>query len=330
MNKFNKICVGVLHTFLLLTNVNLLMAQKFDAAKQPAALDYSKPLSWSTLPFRQDAADFIPESEQWVNDSLKDVDVFYIYPTIYMNGKTWNADATKKKLNNKIDKYPVKYHGSVFNASARVYTPRYRQAIIKAFYQKEEGTKALAFAYQDVKKAFQYYLEHYNNGRPIIIASHSQGTYHARTLLGEFFDTTNLRHRLVAAYTIGFAMYDTMYTNLKPCSNENQTGCYITWASYKKGIKPLLTDLAGDVIINPLTWTQDDVEVDASKSKGGILLNMNKKYYNGAQIHDNVLWVKTKTPIIRSMTNMHVADYNLFWYDIRQNVQHRINLFWKK
>jgi hypothetical protein len=40
--------------------------------------------------------------------------------------------------------------------------------------------------------------------------------------------------------------------------------------------------------------------------------------------------VKTKTPIIRSMTNMHVADYNLFWYDIRQNVQHRINLFWKK
>jgi hypothetical protein len=330
MNKSNKICGRAWFVLVLLTYVNLLAAQKFDATKQPTALDYSKETSWSTLPFRQDAADFIPDSETWVNDSLKDVDVFYIYPTIYMNGKTWNADATKKKLNKKIDKYPVKYHASVFNASARVYTPRYRQAVIKAFYRKEEGTKALTFAYQDVKKAFEYYLKHYNNGRPIIIASHSQGTYHARTLLSEFFDTTTLRNRLVAAYVIGFAIYDTMYANLKPCLDENQTGCYITWASYKKGVKPLITDLAGNVVVNPITWTNDNTAASASKSKGGVLLNLNKKYYSGAQIHNNVLWVKTKTPIIRSMTNMHVADYNLFWYDIRQNVQHRIDLFWKR
>ena len=33
------------------------------------------------------------------------------------------------------------------------------------------------------KAAFQYYLEHYNNGRPFIIASHSQGTYHAKRLI---------------------------------------------------------------------------------------------------------------------------------------------------
>jgi len=330
MNKFNKIARYACMGMLLLTNLNLLWAQKFDPAKQPAAPDFSQSSSWSTLPFRQDAADFIPDSETWTSDSLKEVDVFYIYPTIYMSGKTWNANHADKKLNKKIDKYPVKYQASVFNASARVYTPRYRQSIIKAFYQKEEGTKSLAFAYADIKRAFEYYLTNYNQGRPIIIASHSQGTYHARTLLAEFFDTTVLRHRLVAAYTIGFGMYDTMYTNLRPCADENQTGCYITWASFKRGIKPLLTDLAGNVIINPITWTTDKAEVEASKSKGGILLNLNKKYFNGAQIHNNVLWVNSKAPILRSMTNLHVADYNLFWYDIRQNVKHRIDLFWKK
>ena len=53
---------------------------------------------------------------------------------------------------------------------------------------------------EDVKAAFQYYLEHYNNGRPIIIASHSQGTTHAKRLLKEFFDGTALQHQLVAAY----------------------------------------------------------------------------------------------------------------------------------
>jgi alpha-beta hydrolase superfamily lysophospholipase len=59
-------------------------------------------------------------------------------------------------------------------------------------------------AYADVKAAFQYYLAHYNEGRPIIIAGHSQGTAHATRLLHEFFEhDPKLRRQLVAAYLIG-------------------------------------------------------------------------------------------------------------------------------
>ena len=66
------------------------------------------------------------------------------------------------------------------------------------------GKQALDFAYQDVKAAFEYYLKHYNNGRPIIIASHSQGTWHAESLLHDYFENdSTLRKRLVAAYLIG-------------------------------------------------------------------------------------------------------------------------------
>jgi hypothetical protein len=310
----------------------VLQAQSFDPAKQPAAPDYSLAANWSALPFRVDAADKIPDEEQWISDSLKDVDVFYIYPTVYLSGKTWNEDLADKKLNKSIDNKPVKYQASVFNASCRVYVPRYRQAKLKAFYHKQEGDKALDFAYQDVKRAFQYYLDHYNHGRPIIIASHSQGSWHARRLLKDFFDGTELQKRLVAAYVVGFGIDESMYTSLKPCNNATQTGCYITWASFKKGFEAPKSGLYNTVCVNPVTWNRDTIAVDRSQSQGAILLDINKRYDGacGTQIHKHYLWVDAHLPVVRSWKVLHVADYNLFWYDIRKNVQDRVKAFLKK
>lgn len=303
----------------------------FRPEQQPAAPDYAKEKYWSALPFRTDAADKIPNIEQWINDSLKDADVFYIYPTIYMSGKTWNADLANKKLNKRIDEKPVRYQASVFNESCRVYAPRYRQAIINAFYG-DEGKKALEFAYQDVKTAFEYFLKHYNHNRPFIIASHSQGTYHARKLLQEMIDTTTLRNRMVAAYIIGYGIDTAMYVTLKPCENETQTNCYITWASFKYGINPTVKALYGNICINPLTWKTNPATAEKICSKGAILLDFNKQYEKQVctEVHEGYLWVKTNIPVISGWTNLHVADYNLFWYDIRANVKTRINEFLKK
>lgn len=308
------------------------LPEKFNAADQPAAPDYSLEKNWSALPFRKDAADKIPNDEKWVSDSLKTADVFYIYPTIYESGSTWNADLHNKALNKKIDSKPVQYQASVFNESARVYVPRYRQSIIKAFYDKENGPKSLAFAYDDVKRAFEYYLSHYNQGRPFIIASHSQGTYHARRLLQEMIDGQPLSKNLVAAYVIGYAIDTAMYKVLEPCRNEIETGCYITWASFKKGFTPEGTALYGNVCVNPLTWTCSSQPADKVCSKGAILLNFNKKYLNNVctEIHDNYLWVENSMPLVSGVNVLHIADYNLFWYDIRENVKKRIVAFTKK
>lgn len=305
----------------------------FNAAQQPSAPDYSKPAHWAALPFRTDAADVIPKGETWVNDSLKEVDVFYIYPTIYRGTKVWCADVNDKKLNRKIDNKPVRYQASVFNAGARVYAPRYRQAAIAAFYNEgTDGENALLFAYEDVKRAFQYYLANYNGGRPFIIASHSQGTWHARRLLRDMIDTTNLRHRMVAAYVIGFGIDTTTYTNLRPMENEYQTGGYITWASFKKGYNPGQSMLYGNVCINPITWTRDPNPAPCSQSQAAMLLSFKKKYPNACatQIHNNYLWVDARLPFIKGFDNLHIADYNLFWYDIRANIPKRISAFWKR
>lgn len=310
----------------------------FDTQTQPAAPDYTDEKNWAALPFRVDAADVIPKSETWINDSLKEADVFYVHPTLYMKGKTWNADIRDKRLNKKVDEKPIHYQASVFNASCRVYAPRYRQAIIDVFYENkstpDDSRKALEFAYNDVKRAFEYYLKHYNNHRPIIIASHSQGSFHARKLLQEFFDTTTLKNRLVAAYVIGMAINEKMYEQIRICENEYQTGCFAGWITYKTGHEPDNTFFFHSQNVNPVSWNTDTALVDKSFSKGAVVLNINKKRERACatQIAPNsgVLWVKTKAPLVRYMKNLHIVDYNLFWYDIRENVKTRIAAFWKK
>lgn len=119
MSNFSNKLISKMPMVILLSIFNAVaIAQKlpdFDAIHQPKAPDYSLSGNWAALPFRIDAADVVPKGEVWIDDSLKKVDVFYIYPTIYLKGKTWNADVSQKLLNNRIDKYPVKFHASVFN-----------------------------------------------------------------------------------------------------------------------------------------------------------------------------------------------------------------------
>lgn len=295
----------------------------------PDPPDYSQPTSWSALPFRNDAADHLPFGEIAIHDSLKQADVFYVYPTLYMRGKTWNASLDNKRLNRRIDKYPVAYQASVFNRTARVYAPRYRQAIIHSFFDTTgRGNQALDLAYDDIKLAFDYYLKNFNQGRPIILASHSQGTHHVRRLMSDFFDKdTLLSKQLVCAYAIGLAMHEKQYTTLTPCTSPNQTGCYVTWSSFRKGhIPDSASMLIGDVCINPISWKRDTFPACSS---GGVMINMRKRkgFASEAVIHNRYLWVKTRMPIVKHWKNLHLVDINLFWHNIRHNVAIRFDAF---
>jgi hypothetical protein len=302
----------------------------FKAEDQPASPDYSSEKNWIALPFRLDKADAIPRSENWVSDSLKEIDVFYIYPTLYMKGKTWCADVNDEKLNKRLANLPVKYQASVFNHVGKVYAPRYRQGIIDCFEDTTgNGELALRFAYTDVKRAFEYYLKNYNNGRPIVIASHSQGTRHSRQLLKDFFDTPEMKKKLVCAYTIGYGIYPNSYKLLKPCTNPNETNCYVTWASFKnKFVADKDTLLYGRVCVNPISWKLDTA---TAADNCGIMLNINKRkpYRTETRIKDNYLWVKTRTPFVQNWKVMHLVDFNLFWYSIRKNVSLRVDEYLK-
>lgn len=302
----------------------------FNQNNQPAAPDYSNEQYWSALPFRKDAADMFPKKEGWVNDSLKKVDVFYVYPTLYAKGNTWNADVNDKHLNKRLDHLPVRYQASVFNQVGRVYAPRYRQGIINCFFDTtDNGKQALDFAYEDVKRAFRYYLDHYNHGRPIIIASHSQGTTHCRRLIKDFFDTPEKKEQLVAAYIIGYETNQETYSVLTPCEQAEETNCYITWSTFKDGFeyKDHLKYF-GNVCVNPVTWKRDTA---TATTHGGILLNVNKKHFftTTAHITGHYLSAKTNLTFMKRKDVLHLVDYNLFWWDIRKNVAQRVDAYLK-
>ncbi len=303
--------------------------------------DYSNLNYWAASPFKKDLSDKVPKD---LKDKSKDslADVFFIYPTTYTDPKMpmgWNASIDNEELNKKTDELPILYQASVFNKFCKVFAPRYRQANLLAFFtdDKNAGDSALNFAYEDVKKAFEYYLKNYNNGRPIIIASHSQGTYHAAKLLKEFFENKPLQKQLVAAYIIGLPVFTDYFSEINPCTDSSATGCFISWRTFQEGyVAPFIKkEMQKAFVINPLTWTMDTTLASSKLNKGGILRNFNKVIPGlvEAQIHGNILWVnkpKFLGSIFLHTKNFHIADYSLFYNNIRENTGTRIKAFLQK
>jgi hypothetical protein len=341
--KIQVLFLGTVFTFALISCSHKLYPQSVnDQFKSITGRpDYSNLNYWAASPFKQDPSDRIPKG---LSDKSQDsiAEVFFIYPTTYTDTKMpegWNANIDDKSLNEKTDNSTILYQASVFNKYCRVFSPRYRQANLLAFYtkDKEKAAAALDTAYADVKNAFEYYLENYNHGRPIIIASHSQGTYHAGRLLKEFFENKPLEKQLVCAYIIGLPVFSNYFTTLKPCEDSTATGCFITWRTFQDGyIAPFVANETQKAfVINPLTWTMDTTGAPASLNKGGILRDFNKVIPGlvHAQIHGNVLWVnkpKFLGSIFLKTKNYHIADYNLFYDNIRENAGTRIRAFLEK
>lgn len=218
-----------------------------------------------------------------------------------------------------------------------MYAPRYRQVHLSGFYEddKEVIGEAFEIAYADLKDAFLFYLKNYNNKRPIIIAAHSQGALHAIKLMQEFFDGTPLQKRLVAAYVVGWPVIDNDFKSIKPCSTPQQTGCVCSWRTFRHGYDP--SDyIKGDQVIvtNPLTWNMEKSLASKDLNKGAVLSNF-KKIFPGivdAQIHNGVLWAhKPKFPgsFLFNTKNYHIADFNLYYMDVRENAKLRVGTFWK-
>lgn len=341
-------------------NLPLLLLCPFFAACKPAYESYKKEYSktfsatsgsvpdysnlnyWAAHPWKKDPSDSVslPLQNEPVDSS---VDVFFLYPTTLtskkLQGVVWNADINDAELNAKTDYTSILYQASVFNKSCRVFAPRYRQAHIYSFYTlgTEASKNALDLAYSDIKTAFEYYLEHDNHGRPIILAGHSQGTYHAERLLKEFFEYKPLQKQLVCAYIIGMATPKTYFSNIAPCADSASTGCFVTWRTFKEGY---LTEFVkkengSSWVVNPLNWKLDEAKVSRNENQGAVLFNYNKilKHTNGARISNGVLWInKPKFPFsfLSARKNYHVGDINLFYMNIRTNIDVRLNSFKNK
>ena len=317
-------------------NYSTASAYQFKSAdKKP---DYNNLDYWAAHPWKKDLSDSVPKPlrNSYISDSS--VDVFFLHPTTLTdkNDSRRNADIDDAAINSKTDYSTILYQASAFNEQTRVFAPRYRQAHIKAFYIPEkEAEKYFDTAYEDIRAAFLFYLTNLNNGRPIIIAAHSQGTKHAGKLLKEFFDNKPLQNKLVCAYIIGLPVPENYFSGLQPCKDSAATGCFVSWRTYKRGYEINKVENFKAVVINPLTWTMDTSFVSAKQNNGGILLKFNKivPHVVDANIHNNILLTSKPNvfgKILFNKKNYHIGDINLFYMNIRQNVKTRIGAFWKR
>ena len=296
--------------------------QGFSKKDIPSKPNYNNEKNWAVLP--NSSFEELKEFTSKEIDTLQ-ADVFYVYPTLNTENDDlrWNVPVEDIEQQNKVLNKAVLFQASAFATSGKLYVPYYRQAHLRSYKMLENGgDKALLLAYSDVKKAFEVYLKNYNKGRPIIIASHSQGSTHAKFLLRDFFDNKPLQEKLIAAYIVGTVL------TLKPMTKPNEIGGFVGWNTFKKGNYPKKRDVyKGSVTTNPITW--DDAKTTELYEHKGFLYS-NKKIYKNVlkiEITDGLVWsTNPKFPMrffMSFMKNYHVGDINLFWQDIRENAELR-------
>jgi hypothetical protein len=329
------------------------------AAAAPPAPDYAQADAWVAWPGRSSDADVVPPGITEPSlPAAERADVFFIHPTTYLFGSALNARYDEPGITGtQIRRGVLRFQASAFNGCCRIYAPLYRQASIQAFMRSgdAQAQAAFALAYSDVLRAFDYYFEHENQGRPFIIASHSQGSLHALRLLQERVAGTAVQQRLVAAYVIGYDIpLEIERRGIAVCRTALQTGCLVDWNTVKTGASDedrqnrRLLWLDGRyqhlpsrdlVCVNPLNW-QLGGDAPASLNLGALPGTFAAKLLppvsglTGARCEAGLLRVDIPVSQRRGFADVltlfgsyHVYDYNLFYVNIRRNARERVQAF---
>ena len=307
----------------------------FEETIIPNPPNYADERYWAVLP-----GSYPDDLKQITGEFVeKEADVFFVYPTLLTDKKdpSWNADVARADVREKVLSQSVKLQASAFAMAGNLYVPFYRQSHYKIYvapYNKQEELSR-TIAYEDIRAAFQYYLSNYNQGRPIIIASHSQGSIMCAMLLKEFFDGTELQKQLVAAYVPGVKIQDKDFSFLQKMEDPLAIGGYVSWNTYKKNHYPPTYEqwYKGATTTNPITW--NTAKTTSYNQHLGVLNSDGAVYPKALELSvvDGLIWSSVpKIPkrfFLSFVKNYHFADINLFWKDIEKNAVERVSA-WKK
>ncbi len=333
-----------------------------DAAQPP---NYSQEEFWAALPTKEDPADLVPAGVTAITQGEGEVDTFFIHPTGYLKSASWTSPMDKDSSTEENTSWMMANQASAYNGCCNVYAPRYREATIFSYFiAPEERDEVLSFAYKDVKAAFEYYIEHYNNGRPFIISSHSQGTHHAKRLLKEVIDSSDLHQRLVSAYLIGSVQiplspsWFASMENISACKSANDLHCVVHWDTMAED-SDAIERPESSLCTNPLTWKVNEDFAKANLNEGAVIpagiynLDFGKSEDNptgqafekleapivhktGAQCLNGTLFVNSQEGTdfdamgAGSSGNYHGLDYALFYMNIHNNAKLRVKAFLEK
>ena len=216
--------------------------------------DYSDPESWLCRPAGHDAcdveltttvitADGKLSRETWTADPNAPIDCFYVYPTVSTD-PTPNSDMTADAAELNV----VRQQFARFASKCRPYAPLYRQVTLAGLRSRLAGgggSLARGLQYDDVKDAWNYYLEHDNKGRGFVLIGHSQGSFILDELIRNEIDGKPVQSRMVSAILLGATIVvprgkdiGGSYQKIPLCHSALQTSCVVTYVSFRSTIPP--------------------------------------------------------------------------------------------
>ena len=314
------------------------------SAAKTAAPDYSKKDSWCRIP-----------------EITKDVDTFFIYPTEYMG---FNEGAPDYATLDNAEMRAGAEGDYILQASAyadatNVFMPFYRQSSLRhaGDVWKATGNNEGALSgipYDDIVAALDYYFENCNNGRPFILAAHSQGSAITKLVLKKYFkEHPDYYKRMVAAYVIGFAVTkDELEANphLKFATGESDTGVIVSWNT--EGPKNMEQNVMTAVLlpnaisINPLNWKLDDTYAPASMNLGSLVLDEKAGKVEIGDVGADAQVIPSRGVVVTNAKvepmpeelakvateffgpdGRHESDYSFYYNNIKDNVAKRIAAF---
>ena len=319
------------------------------------APDYTLSKNWAARP------DLASTAARWAPAGYSaaprpGVAVFYVLPTGMFDRSAWNARLDDAAVNARMDIF-LRAQASVFNGVAEIWAPRYRQATFGAFLTtRPEAGQALGLAYSDVLAAFDTFIAAQPAGRPIILAGHSQGSFHLMRLLKERVAGTRLAARIIAVYLPGWPISiaaDLPALGLPACTAPDQTGCILAWQSFARpadytsvrAIFDASTGLTGQarrgsaiLCTNPLTGTTTADAVPANVNLGALVPNAD---FSGGTLVAKGIAARCLvsgitdigepplgfTAYVLPGNNYHVYDYPLFWANLRADAERRAGAF---
>ena len=236
----------------------------------------------------------------------------------------------------------------IYDDESRFFAPYYRQIGLNVYEMDEaEREPYLSIAFDDVKAAFEYYMKHFNNGRPVILAGFSQGADMCIRLMKESFASDERMAQLVACYAIGWRITEeelSQYPYLKMAAGPDDTGVIVSFNSKAEDINDslLIPEGTKTLAINPLNWKTDSTPADKSMNLGACFTD-----YSGAITTEipeltgayldpvrGALKVTDVTPqeypaglSIFEDGVYHLYDYQFFYRNLEENVGVRMKAF---
>lgn len=298
-----------------------------------AAVDYSMAARWLSLPA-----------------PVKPVDIFYICPTAWKNkDKSPQISAIDDPTLITGAKSAFGRQATAFETVGNIYAPYYRQDNLSA----TDRLKVIAGTpTSDIVAAFDYYIKHYNDGRPFILVGHSQGADVLSNLLAGYMkENPDVYKNMIAAYVLGFpitAEYLAANPHLKFAEGPDDTGVIISYNTEGptvSGPNPVLSGMIG-IVINPITWTRDETLATKEQGLGSYMPNIKGVFSQTPQYADakidkakGVLICSTANKLEFDLIDMlagfpdgvyHPFDIPFYYYNLRENAGRRADNFLKK